>query len=78
MDFQEYWSRPTIKQQFIPWIDNFFREYPNVAMIFLSSNNELYLIRGVEDNQVALKHGRQGFVIESPIWDHREVEELGI
>lgn len=78
IDFGEYQSRPSYKQQLLPWTNNFFKEYPNVAMIFISSNRELYFARGFGDDKIALKHARQGLVVESPEWDHSEVEELGI
>jgi hypothetical protein len=32
----------------------------------------------LEKDQVAIKHGRHGFVIESPEWDHKDVKQLGI
>lgn len=78
LDFREYQSRPSYKQHLLPWTDNFFKEHPNVAMIFISSNRELYFARGIGDDKIALRHARQGLVLESPEWDHSEVEELGI
>lgn len=78
IDFAEFRNRSSIKQQFIPWTDKFFQENQKVAMIFLSSNHELYFPHTVGKNQVGLKFARQGFVIESPEWDHSEVEELGV
>ena len=47
-------------------------------MIYLSSNHEVYLTRSVNESQVGIKHSRQGFVIESPEWDHNDVKDLGI
>lgn len=78
IDFEEYQGRLSYKQQLLPWTDNFFKEHPNVAMIFISSNRELYLPRGIGGGKIAVRHARQGLVLESPEWDHSEVEELGI
>ena len=78
IDLEEFWNRPSTKQQFKPWTDVFFKENRQVAMIFLSSNHELYSTRPVNESQVGLKHARQGFVIESPEWYHNDIEDLGI
>jgi hypothetical protein len=78
IEWNEFWNRPSMQQQFKPWTDKFFKENPGVAMIYLSSNHEIYLKRSVNDNQVAIKHSRQGFVIESPEWDYNDVKDLGI
>ena len=78
VDLSEFWNRQTTQQWFRPWTDQFFKQNPNVAMIFLSSNYELYLPRRVNDTQAAVKYVRKGFVLESPEWDHRDLEQLGI
>jgi len=78
IDFREYQNRSSYKERLLPWTNSFFKEHPNVAMILLSSNRELYLPRTIEDEKIAVRHMRQGFVMESPEWDHNEVEELGI
>ncbi len=78
IDFQEYQSRSSYKEKLLPWTNNFFKEHTNVAMIFLSSNRELYLPYDIGHEKTTVRHMRQGFVMESPEWDHSEVEELGI
>ena len=45
-------------------------------MIFISSNRELYSARGIGNDKIALKHVRQGSVLESPEWDHSEMESV--
>lgn len=78
IELNEFWNRSMVKQQFKPWTDKFFKEHPQVAMIYLSSNHEIYLTRPVNESQVGINHTRQGFVIESPEWDHNDVKDLGI
>ena len=78
IELNEFWNRSSVQQQFKPWTDQFFKENPQVAMIYLSSNHELYLTHAVNKSQVGIKHGRQGFVLESPEWDHNDVKDLGI
>jgi len=78
VDLEEFWNRPSTQQHLKPWTDLFFKENPRVAMIFLSSNYEQYLARAVSESQIGLKHARKGFVLESPVWDHKDVEDLGI
>lgn len=78
VDLEEFWNRPSTQQHLKPWTDLFFKQNPHVAMIFLSSNYELYLTRAVSESQIGLKHARKGFVLESPEWDHKDVEDLGI
>ena len=65
------------RQNLKPWTDQFFKDHPQVAMIYLSSNNELYVPRLVNEDQVGIKWARQGYVLESPEWDHNDVKELG-
>ena len=78
IDFREYQNRTSYKGRLLPWTNDFFKAHPNVAMILLSSNRELYLPYDVKDNEITIQHTRNFFVMESPEWDHSEVEELGI
>lgn len=77
IDFREYPSRPVLKNDFLPWTDQFFTAHRNLAMIFVSSNYELYLTRDLGDES-GVKHARAGWVLESPVWDHADVAGLGI
>jgi len=78
IDLEEFWNRPSTQQHLKPWTGLFFKENPQIAMIFLSSNHELYLTSLVSDSQIGLKYARKGFAIESPEWAHKDVEDLGI
>ncbi len=77
IDFAEFPERPLVKERLLPWSERFFGDNPRLAMIFLSSNFEAYLLRPV-GNMVGMRHGRNGWVMESPAWDHRDVAALGI
>ncbi len=77
IDLEEFWNRSSTQQNLKPWTDQFFKDHPQVAMIYLSSNNELYVPRLVNEDQVGIKWARQGYVLESPEWDHNDVKELG-
>ena len=77
IDFRNFPERPLVQQRLIPWSDKFFSANPQLAMIYLSSNFEVYRLRGSDDD-LGVKHARSGWVMESPIWDHRDVEALGI
>ena len=76
-DFSEFPERPLVREQLLPWSDRFFADNPQLAMIFLSSNFESYFLRPV-GNMVGMRHGRNGWVMESPAWDHKDVAALGI
>jgi hypothetical protein len=78
VNFQEFGNRPSVKQKLIPWTDMFFKERPEVTMIFITSNHELYAPHLVGTDQVAIKHMRNGWVLESPEWNHNDVAGLGI
>ena len=77
VDFREYPSRPIVKHEFIPWTDRFFSVHPNLAMIMVTSNYELYVPVDLGDSS-GVKHARAGWVLESPVWDHADVVGLGI
>lgn len=77
IDLEEFWNRSSTQQNLKHWTDQFFKDNPKVAMIYLSSNYELYIPRLVNKDQVGIKYTKQGYVLESPEWDHNDVEELG-
>ena len=77
IDFATFSERPLVRDQLLPWSNQFFADNPQLAMIFLSSNFESYLLRAVGDG-VGIRHGRNGWVMESPVWDHDQVAALGI
>ena len=77
IDFAEFPDRPLVQERLIPWSNQFFADNPQLAIILLSSNFEAYRLRPV-GSAVGIKHGRVGWVMESPIWDHADVEALGI
>ena len=84
VDFSEFPDRPLVQNNLIPWSNQFFADNPRLAVILLTSNFERYDLRLVENEGVGivhglgLKHGRVGWVMESPVWDHALVEPLGI
>ena len=77
IDFREFPERPMVKEHLIPWSEKFFAVHPELAMIYLSSNYEVYNFREVGD-QIGVRHARAGWVMESPDWDHTDVAALGI
>ena len=78
VDLSEFSDRPLVQNNLIPWSDRYFADNPRLALVFLSSNFERYGLRLVGDDKVGIGHGRVGWVLESPVWDHAEVEALGI
>ncbi len=63
-----------VEQAALTWFEELgYRQVPVTC-----PNNLVHLSHTVGKNQVGLKFTRQGFVIESPEWDHSEVEELGV
>ena len=77
IDFATFSERPLVRDRLLPWSNQFFADNPQLAMIYLSSNFESYLLRAVGDG-VGIRHGRNGWVMESPMWDHDQVAALGI
>ena len=77
IDFATFSERPLVRDRLLPWSNQFFADNPQLAMIFVSSNFESYLLRAVGDG-VGIRHGRNGWVLESPVWDHDQVAALGI
>lgn len=77
IDFSTFSERPLVRDRLLPWSDKFFADNPQLAMIYLSSNFETYIPRAVGD-MVGVRHGRNGWVLESPVWDHDQVAALGI
>jgi len=77
IDLEEFWNRSSTQQYLKPWTDEFFKDNLQVAMIYLSSNHEIYIPRLVNEDYVGVKYARQGYVLESPEWDHNDVKELG-
>ena len=78
IDFSEFGERPLVQSNLIPWSNQYFADNPQLALILLSSNFERYDIRLVGTDQAGMIHGRVGWVMESPVWDHADVEALGI
>ena len=78
IDFAEFPDRPLVQSNLIPWSNQYFEANPQLALILLSSNFERYGLRLVGEDKVGIGHGRVGWVMESPIWDHSDVEGLGI
>ena len=77
IDFTTFSERPLVRDRLLPWSNRFFADNPQLAMIFLSSNFESYLLRAVDDG-VGIRHRRSSWVMESPVWDHDQVAALGI
>ena len=77
IDFAEFPERPLVRHCLLPWSNEFFENHPQLAMIYLSSNFESSLLRPVGD-MVGMRHGRAGWVMESPLWDHSSLAALGI
>ena len=78
IDFSEFLDRPLVQSNLMPWSNKYFADNPHLAVIFLSSNFERYDLRLVESESIGIQHGRVGWVMESPVWDHALVEPLGI
>ena len=77
IDFAKFPERPLVRERLIPWSNEFFADHPQLAMIHLSSNFESYHFRPIGD-MVGIRHGRGGWVMESPLWDHSSLAALGI
>ena len=77
IDFMEFPNRPMVKEHLLPWSEQFFQDHPEVAMIHLSSNHEVYNFRDA-GGFIGMKHARQSWVMESPVWAHSDLESLGI
>ncbi len=75
--FDEFSQRLSTREKLLPWTDLFFERNRTVPMILVSSNHERYSVLDLGPN-VALKHGRNMWVVESPNWDHKDVEVLGV
>ena len=77
IDFDQFPQRPLVRKRLLPWSNGFFANNPQLAMIHLSSNFESYLFRPIGD-MVGMRHGRAGWVMESPLWDHSNLAVLGM
>ena len=77
IDFATFSQRPLVKDRLLSWSNQFFADNPRLAIVFLSSNFELYQFRAVGDG-FGIRHGRSGWVMESPVWNHDQVAALGI
>ena len=78
IDLTEFSDRPLVQSNLIPWSNRYFADNPQLALVLLSSNFERYGLRLVGDDKVGIGHGWVGWVMESPVWDHADVEALGI
>ena len=78
VELSEFSDPPLVQNNLIPWSNRHFADNPQLALVFLSSNFERYGLRLVGDDKVGIEHGRVGWVLESPVWDHADVEALGI
>lgn len=68
---------PLVRNNLSPWGDQYIAENPQLALVFLSSNFERYGLRLVGD-MMGIGHGSVGWVLESPVWDYSDMEDLGI
>lgn len=66
VDMNVYMNGPSVVSGFKAWTEQFFKKYPNVAMVMLSANYDRYLpIDGV-NFAVSAKY----LLLESPTWDN--------
>jgi len=77
IDLTEFPDRPLVQNSLIPWSNRYFEDNPKLAVILITSNFERYDLRLVEDKGIGIQHGRVGWVMESPVWDHALWSRLG-
>ncbi len=64
-DMFEYLNGPRVAPLWLSWQDSFFRDYPKVAMLLVSSNCDRYSQVGPVSFALATKY----LVVESPRWE---------